>query len=85
LTDFIDKNDLWPASAAWRRSDEVFFWAMDDRPSPNFWTAQISGHSGTKLIITPDVEKQLREAAEGTEYPGDFSFAWSASGRVVYF
>jgi Tol biopolymer transport system component/DNA-binding winged helix-turn-helix (wHTH) protein len=85
LADFIAKNDLWPASAAWRRSDEVSFWVAGDKPSPDFWTVQISGHSGTKLIITPDVEKQLREAAEGSEFAGDFSFAWSASGRVVYF
>jgi Tol biopolymer transport system component/DNA-binding winged helix-turn-helix (wHTH) protein len=85
LADFIEKNDLWPASAAWRRRDEVSLWSNGDKPSPDFWTVQISGQSGKKLTITPDVERQLREAAEGSEFAGEFSFAWSASGRVVYF
>jgi Tol biopolymer transport system component len=98
LAEFLAHNKLWPAAAAWHPDGKrVSVWvsslaaaqslSSDAAPSPSIWTVPISGGPAIKTEIVPAIKDELVEVANGSggEHQGDLSFAWSPSGKAVYF
>jgi len=89
LAEFLAQHRLWPAAAVWHPDGKrVSVWVDDDAPSPSIWTVPISGGAAIKMEIAPAIKNQLAEVANGNvagEHLGDISFAWSPSGKALYF
>ena len=99
LAGFLARHKLWPAAAVWHPDGKrVSVWvsslaaaqslSSDAAPSPSIWTVPISGGEAIRMEIAPAIEHKLTEAANGRvggEHQGDFSFAWSPSGKALYF
>jgi len=99
LAEFLARHKLWPAAAVWHPDGKrVSVWvsslaaaqslSSDAAPSPSIWTVPISGGEAIRMEIAPAIEHKLTEVANGRvggEHQGDFSFAWSPSGKALYF
>jgi Tol biopolymer transport system component/DNA-binding winged helix-turn-helix (wHTH) protein len=95
LAEFLTHHKLWPAAATWHPDGKrVTVWAENEAQSPNFrtvasvWTVPISGEPAIKMEIAPTIKNEFAEIANGNvagESQGDFSFAWSSSGKALYF
>jgi len=99
LAEFLAQHKLWPAAAVWHPDGKrLSVWvsslarsqtlSSDAAPSPSIWTVPISGGEAIKMEIAPAIKNELAEAANGIvggENQGDFSFAWSPSGKALYF
>jgi Tol biopolymer transport system component/DNA-binding winged helix-turn-helix (wHTH) protein len=95
LAEFLAHHKLWPAAAVWHPDGKrISVWAQDEALSPSFrtvasvWTVPISGEPAIKMEIAPAIKNELAEVANGNvtgENGGDFSFAWSPSGKALYF
>jgi Tol biopolymer transport system component/DNA-binding winged helix-turn-helix (wHTH) protein len=95
LAEFLAHHKLWPAAAVWHPDGKrVSVWAEDEAPSPSIrtvasvWTVPISGEPAIKMEIAPAIKNELAEVANAnvaSENLGDFSFAWSPSGKALYF
>ena len=95
LAEFLVHHKLWPAAAVWHPDGKrISVWAADEALSPSFrtvasvWTVPISGEPAIKMEIAPAIKNELAEVANGNvtgENQGDFSFAWSPSGKALYF
>lgn len=99
LAEFLARHKLWPAAAVWHPDGKrVSVWvsslarsqtlSSDAAPSPSIWTVPISGGEAIRMEIAPAIEHELTEVANGRvggEHQGDFSFAWSPSGKALYF
>ncbi len=95
LGEFLAHHKLWPVAAAWHPDGKrISVWAQDEALSPSFrtvasvWTVPISGEPAIKMEIAPAIKNELSEVANGNvtgENGGDFSFAWSPSGKALYF
>jgi Tol biopolymer transport system component/DNA-binding winged helix-turn-helix (wHTH) protein len=94
LAEFLEHHKLWPTAAVWHPDGKrITVWAEDAAPSPSFrivvsiWTVPISGEP-IKMEFAPAIKDELAEVANGNlggENLGDFSFAWSPSGKALYF
>jgi len=91
LTEFLARNKLWAASAAWHPDGKrITIWveAGDPSPSPVFWTIPITGGPDIKIDIAPTVRAQLAQASGDTGngvQMGDYFFSWSPSADAIYF
>jgi Tol biopolymer transport system component/DNA-binding winged helix-turn-helix (wHTH) protein len=95
LAEFLADHKLWPAAAVWHPDGKrISVWAQNEALSPSFrtvasvWTVPISGEPAIKMEIAPGIKNELAEVANGNvtgENVGDFSFAWSPSGKALYF
>ena len=99
LAEFLAQHKLWPAAAVWHPDGKrVSVWvttlaaaqslSSDAVPSPKIWTVPISGGPAIEMEIAPAIQKELLEVANGNvggEHQGELSFAWSPSGRALYF
>src|SRR5262249_34432673 len=62
--------------------------SSDAVPTPWIWTVPISGGPAIEMVIAPAIHKELLEVANGNvggEHQGELSFAWSPSGKALYF
>ncbi len=99
LAEFLAQHKLWPAAAVWHPDGKrVSVWvttlaaaqslSSDAVPSPKIWTVPISGGPAIEMEIAPAIQKELLEVANGNvggEHQGELSFAWSPSGKALYF
>jgi hypothetical protein len=95
LAEFLAHHKLWPTAAVWHPDGKrVTVWVEDHAPSPSFrkvvsvWTVPISGEPAIEMEIAPAIKDELAEVANGNlggEHLGDFSLAWSPSGKALYF
>jgi hypothetical protein len=87
LPKLIEGHKLAGASAAWHPDgNRISIWLWDTAgPTPDFWTGPVEGGAAVRSEIAPEVARQLREAAAGDEWAGDFKFSWAPSGRAIYF
>jgi DNA-binding winged helix-turn-helix (wHTH) protein/dipeptidyl aminopeptidase/acylaminoacyl peptidase len=95
LAEFLAHHKLRPAAAVWHPDGKrVSVWAEDEAQSPSFrtvasvWTVPISGQPAIEMEIAPAIKNELAEVANGNvagAHLGDFSFAWSSSGKALYF
>ncbi len=77
---------IWVSSLATLARGQLL--RSDAAPSPSIWTVPISVGEAIKMEIAPAIEHELAEVANGRvggEHQGDFSFAWSPSGKALYF
>jgi len=99
LAKFLAQHKLWPAAAVWHPDGKrVSVWvtslaaaqslSSDAVPTPWIWTVPISGGPAIEMVIAPAIHKELLEVANGNvggEHQGELSFAWSPSGKALYF
>jgi DNA-binding winged helix-turn-helix (wHTH) protein len=99
LAEFLAQHKLWPAAAVWHPDGKrVSVWvtslaaaqslSSDAVPTPWIWTVPISGEPAIEMEIAPAIHKELLEVANGNaggEHQGELSFAWSPSGKALYF
>ena len=78
---FKDFNTLAPTHVAWHPSGrQVSISSTHGKLGWGFWTVSVEGGSAVKSEIAPQVKNLLQEAGLT---PG--KFAWSPSGRTLYF
>ncbi len=95
LVEFFAHHKLWPVAAVWHPDGKrISVWGQDEELSPSFravasvWTVPVSGEPAIKMEIAPAIKSELAELANGNvpgENQGEFSFAWSPSGKALYF
>jgi Tol biopolymer transport system component/DNA-binding winged helix-turn-helix (wHTH) protein len=88
LTEFFLQHKLRPGSAVWHPDGKrVCVWVSDGSPSPSFWTVTIAGGTAIKWEIAPAITRELEEMSVGDTkgWQRNFTLAWAASGRAVYF